>query len=166
MPCQRGSNPRSDGSLHAVAADTISKSPGSDCSYETSPASKIWLHDLGNESSLGSSSSSETGVETAPSLELQLASWLAKMELTSPRFLRATPAYRCGCAFFRERGSGSALASEQVKTISKFMSHSWQSNPFWKALGFWVASGSLAPLQLIFSHGRVDTVDGRNPAPL
>ena len=80
-------------------------------------------------------------VDSANALAAGLADWLAEMELTHRRFLRATPAYRitqCMGRALRARGASydSSLVSKEVEFIRKFVSHSWQSKPFWKTLSF------------------------------
>ncbi|CAJ1460015.1 unnamed protein product [Effrenium voratum] len=95
--------------------------------------------DTVGKASSGSSghSHSETLVDNQEAAA-ELADWLAEMELTSPKFLRATPVYciTAGAGRALRTSYNSALVSQEVEFIRKFVSHSWQSRPFWKTLSF------------------------------
>ncbi|CAE7300162.1 cpr6 [Symbiodinium natans] len=109
-------------------------------------------------------------------LMTRLANRLAAMALTDEKYLRATPASRVIERAGRALRPGTHVCfehSRQVKEISKFLSHSWQSSPLWKLVTLqmfynWkvaaLASNLLALLAMIMSsYGFLPPMYERTP---
>ena len=77
-----------------------------------------------------------SGSESSANVNI-FAGWLSKMNLTNEEFLRAAPASEVvGCCGRVLRGSAPTTYSQShaVKTINRFISHSWQASAWSKTL--------------------------------